>query len=115
MKIYKKPKIPKITCHECGCVFKPRVSELKREVDPYNILFAVCPVCARKANVRIDTRRVPKCSNCYFWSEKSRYCHNFEKDTHHDDFCSCFLSLMATDDKRFEDHNPPREVNNENT
>lgn len=116
MRIYKKPKIPKITCRECGCVFKPCVSDLKRDKDYADKLFAACPACETKKYVHLDKLNcVPRCSNCYFWSEKTKHCYNLGVHMQHDDFCSCFLPVRVTDGKRFEDYNPPREANDENT
>lgn len=112
MRIYKKPKIPKITCRECGCVFKPHVSDLTRDNDLSWNIFVTCPVCRSLEYAHLEkTNRIPKCSNCYFWSEKSKHCHLFGKNMYPDDFCSRFISLIQTKGKRYEEINPPREAN----
>lgn len=56
MKVIKKPKIPQVTCENCGCIFQPKYRNL--EVDSCSWLkeIAKCPFCKKQQVVKFKEK-----------------------------------------------------------
>lgn len=55
MKIIRKPKFNPIKCNRCGCIFEPKIRDLKE--DYCDDLYVECPICHRRAYDNLEKNR----------------------------------------------------------
>ena len=67
MKIYKRPKLPKITC-DCGCTFRPDYSDIYSECNRDGTItrgkYARCPICSTRIPITFKGVVTGKCFQC---------------------------------------------------
>ena len=90
MKIYKKPKMPKVRCYYCGCEFVPGKRDVHvRETSGCSVLqdaVVACPICKRTATIEF-TPPILYCRNCTHWDGNNR-CNLHGTEMYEEDFCT---------------------------
>lgn len=55
MRIIKKPMLSIIKCNRCGCIFEPKIKDLKE--DSCGDLYVKCPICDYRAYDNLEKNR----------------------------------------------------------